>query len=326
MRKIQRILVAVKSPGKQWSPAVAKATQIARATGACIELFHGIDTRIYVEALDTYEGGLAGFEALQANSYEPLLEALAQKVRQHGVTVTTATTVDFPIYEAILRRAETLGADLIVTDGHSGSHIARSLWRFTDWELMRMSPVPLLVVKQPRLYHRPRVLAAVDPNHAYAKPAQLDTEILNLSRELSDALSGRTHVLHAFQPAAAVNLPSTGAAAGTAIETDLIARQAAAASLDTLLKGSSVAAENRHLVCGHPADVLARGASALEADILVLGCISRSGIRRLLIGNTAEQLIYRVQCDLLLVKPAGFANDIERERRGPRLMVTPVCN
>jgi len=86
MRKIQRILVAVKSPGKQWSPAVAKATQIARATGACLELFHGIDTRIYVEALDTYEGGLAGFEALQAKSYEPLLEALAQKVRRHGVT------------------------------------------------------------------------------------------------------------------------------------------------------------------------------------------------------------------------------------------------
>ena len=39
MRKIQQILVAVKSPGTQWQPAVAKATQIARATGARLELF-----------------------------------------------------------------------------------------------------------------------------------------------------------------------------------------------------------------------------------------------------------------------------------------------
>ena len=38
MRKIQRILVAVKSPGEQWSPAAAKAAQIARATGARLEL------------------------------------------------------------------------------------------------------------------------------------------------------------------------------------------------------------------------------------------------------------------------------------------------
>jgi hypothetical protein len=64
MRKIQRILVAVKSPGERWSAAVAKATQIARATGTRLELFHGIDTRLYVEALDTYEGGLSGFESL----------------------------------------------------------------------------------------------------------------------------------------------------------------------------------------------------------------------------------------------------------------------
>jgi universal stress protein E len=191
---------------------------------------------------------------------------------------------------------------------------------------MRLSPVPLLIVKQPRLYHRPQVLAALDPNHAYAKPAQLDTDILNLSTELGGALHGQVHAIHAFAPAASSNHPSTGATAGAAIQTDLVARQTAAASLDTLLKGSSVAVDNRHLVCGHPADVLARGASALEADILVLGCICRSGVRRLMIGNTAEHLIYRVPCDLLLVKPAGFANDIEHERRGPRLMVTPVCN
>ena len=189
-----------------------------------------------------------------------------------------------------------------------------------------MSPVPLLVVKQPKLYHRPRVLAAVDPNHAYAKPAQLDADILELSTELGAALHGQVHAVHAFVPTVSSNHPSMGATAGAAIQTDLMAQHAAAASLEALLAGSGLAAENRHLVGGHPTDALARGASELAADILVLGCISRSGVRRLLIGNTAEQLIYRLPCDLLLVKPAGFATHIERERRGPRLMVTPVCN
>jgi nucleotide-binding universal stress UspA family protein len=80
MRKIQRILVAVESPGTQWSPAVAKATQIARVTGARLELFHGIDTRLYVEALDTYEGGLAGFTRNRHNSTRKFSTSAASSV------------------------------------------------------------------------------------------------------------------------------------------------------------------------------------------------------------------------------------------------------
>ena len=273
MRNIQRILVAVKSPGTQWSPAVAKATQIARATGAHIELFHGIDTRVYVDALDTYENGIAGFEALQSAPYTRLLEQLAEKVRRHGVNVTFVTDVDFPPYESILRRAERTQANLIVTDCHAGSHIAPSLWRFTGWELMRLSRVPVLVAKQPRLYHRPNILAAVDPNHAFAKPAQLDGEILDLGAAFSSALRSKMHAIHAFLPVAAGPHESTGATAGAAIQTDPIARSAAESLLDSLLEGSGIPVENRHAFSGHAADAIALGVAQIPADILVLGCI-----------------------------------------------------
>ncbi len=50
--------------------------------------------------------------------------------------------------------------------------------RLTDWELLKHSPVPVLVVKNRRRYERPVLLAAVDPTHANAKPTQLDDEIL----------------------------------------------------------------------------------------------------------------------------------------------------
>ncbi len=324
MQTIRRILVAVKAPGNQWSAAVAKATQIARATGAEIELFHGIDTRVYVDALDTYENGIAGFEALQSEPFARLLGKLAEKVRRHGVSVTAVTEVDHPVYESILRRAERIQADLIVTDCHAGSHLAPSLWQFTDWELMRLSPVPVLVVKQPRLYRRPNILAAVDPNHAYSKPANLDAQLLDLAASIGNALRGSLHAIHAFQAAAAATRVATAAPAGGAVQLEAIARADARTSLDALLDASGIPVANRHLISGHPADAIAAGISQFSADILVLGSISRSGVRRLLIGNTAEQLIYRVPCDLLMVKPAGFSNRVERERRGPRLLVTPA--
>ena len=49
MRTPRRILVAVKDPSVKVLPAVDKAAQLARAFGAQIELFHGIDTPVFVD-------------------------------------------------------------------------------------------------------------------------------------------------------------------------------------------------------------------------------------------------------------------------------------
>lgn len=64
---IKRILVAVKEVDGNWSPAVAKATQIARATGAQIELFHCVDAALTVEELATYKNGIDEFEVASAD-------------------------------------------------------------------------------------------------------------------------------------------------------------------------------------------------------------------------------------------------------------------
>jgi hypothetical protein len=181
--------------------------------------------RIYASGIG--ESAYSCGQRVGARFCSPWLEQLAERVRRHGVNVTCVADVDYPVYEAILRRAEQSQADLIVTDCHAGSHIAPSLWRFTDWELMRLSPVPVLIVKQSRLYRRPNVLAAVDPSHAFSKPTQLDREILDLSAAFSVALRGGMHAIHAFLPSVAAMDASTGATAGAAMQTDLIASASA---------------------------------------------------------------------------------------------------
>jgi nucleotide-binding universal stress UspA family protein len=47
MRRIRRILVAVKNPAAKALPAVATAAQLARAFGAELVLFHAISTSLY---------------------------------------------------------------------------------------------------------------------------------------------------------------------------------------------------------------------------------------------------------------------------------------
>jgi len=45
----------------------------------------------------------------------------------------------------------------------------------------------------------------------------------------------------------------------------------------------------------------------LRADFLVMGAVSRSAVERLFIGSTAESVLERLGCDVLIVKPEGFA-------------------
>jgi nucleotide-binding universal stress UspA family protein len=134
MLPIRRILVAVKDPRARSLRAVNKAVQIARALNARLELFHGIDTPVYVDPTGGDGMGRLQSEG-QAHSLEQL-ERIATRQRHHGIKVTAAVEWDYPIYEAIIRRANRIGADLIVAERNGGRHLAPSLLHITDWELL----------------------------------------------------------------------------------------------------------------------------------------------------------------------------------------------
>jgi nucleotide-binding universal stress UspA family protein len=52
-----------------------------------------------------------------------------------------------------------------------------------------------------------------------------------------------------------------------------------------------------------------------KAGIVVMGAVSRSGLRRIFIGNTAETVLDRLSCDLLVVKPPGFVTQVPKRVR-----------
>ena len=172
-------------------------------------------------------------------------------------TSTWRPTGTFPPYEAIIRKAQRISADLLVVENHHGTgrHPARWLLAYTDWELLRLCPIPVLLVKNRQLYHRPRVLAAIDPSHAYAKPSNLDRQILRAGAQLVHALHGELHALHAFIPGVPVvpampDGPMLDVAAGR----DELEREARR-KLERAVDGFDVKRSHCHLVQGRPNEV-----------------------------------------------------------------------
>lgn len=317
MRPIRCILVAIKDPGLRSLPAVIKAAQIARACGARVELFHAMRASVYADTPAAYEEALTDLHATHRQEFAQRLGRIAARLALHDIKASVAVELDYPVYDAIVRRARLIGADLIVAERHRGSRAA-GLLRLTDWELLRQSPVPVLLVRRARPYHRPNILAAVDPAHAHSKPAQLDTEILSAGQLLSESLRGRLHAVHAH-PRMTVNSAAHPVAATVTTNLDRIASSFARARFRELLNGTTVPTTRRYFLGGSPTAAISAIAQKTRADIVVLGALSRSGLKRLFIGNTAEELFDKLTCDLLIVKPASFRCDVPRDCSGPRL-------
>ncbi|MBV8147234.1 MAG: universal stress protein [Gammaproteobacteria bacterium] len=302
LQPVRRILAAVKDPAAPLLPAVTKATQLAQAFGAELEIFHAIDAAVYVDMLGTGVCRLKQLEAEERSDYLQRLERIAARARLHAPCVTVAAEWDFPAYEAIVRRALETRADLLVAECHPGRHRAQSLMRLADWELLRLCPIPVLLVKRVRPYHRPTIVAAVDPGQAAGKPAVLDEQILRLAAQFSNALQGGLHVAHAYD--------ARGSAEPNAASAQL--------GLESLVARAEVLPSGCHLLGGAVHEELDQLACRLPADILVAGSVSRSGLQKAMIGNTAEWLLRHLACDLLILKPPQFANRVPLGRAGVR--------
>lgn len=319
MRTIRRILVALKDPGAGKSPALAKAVQLAKACGAELELFHAISSPLYV---DPYVDAGAGpqLEREIREKAVAQLDAQAAALRRLKIKVTTAAVWDYPVYEGIVRRATQRKADLIIAERHGGRHFAPRLLHLTDWELLRLSPIPVLLVKTKEPYTRPVVLAAIDPGHMFSKPLQLDREILRAATTLTRILKGKLHAVHAYMAPPVLPPPYGTVKADTVGKLEARAAAAAQRRIDRALRLTRIPKSHRHLVHRHPTDAIADTARELQSAIVVLGAVSRSGLTRLVIGNTAEGLLDYLDCDILVVKPAHFPSRVSRRSRGIRFV------
>ena len=319
MHSVRRILVAVKDPRSKLLPAVMKAAQLARAWGAELELFHGITTTVYTDIGRVQNGNLMAIEREMRAQHRQPLERIATRLRKHAIKVTISAECDFPVYEAIVRRARLIKADLIVAECHAGRRGAPWLLQLTDWELLQKSPLPVLLVKSSRPYRRPVVLAAIDATHAFSKPTRLDEEILRNGAALERALRGTLHAVHAY-----LSLPLylkgdlTNVGAVTEIEEAAAAR--ATKLFERAVKTAHLPRARRHLIEQSALQAIPAVARRIGSAIVVMGAISRSGLKRAFIGNTAERVLNDLTCDVLVVKPRGFKSPVPRASRGARLI------
>ncbi|HEV7137736.1 MAG TPA: universal stress protein [Steroidobacteraceae bacterium] len=293
-----------------------KVAQIATALDVRLELFHCVfDADVAHPGQFTTAGGRDEIQRL-VSAAEQGLERIAERLRSRGLSVKTGIRWDSPVHESIVRQILRHGPSLLIARASRLGEVGHLLPSHTDWKLIETCPCPLLLLKSPRPYSQPLVIAAVDPGHAHDKPAELDEQILESARLLSDALSGRLQVFHARIPwDEAIHLDPELYDLPEYRDEEIHGAYLAQVETRVLqLAGKhNIAREQVTIQDGHAAQSLPLYANQPQAQIVVTGAVSRSRMRRTLMGDTAERALGALHCDALIIKPPGFRTPVPRQ-------------
>lgn len=297
---IKSILVAIDfSTGSR--AALDQAVRIASQHDAKLHVLHVIDH----EALATLaERRREPFESAAQNATEGGRKALDSWLAQsrlpegHEVSIVTGA----PLHE-ILENVKSLKADLLVA-GIAGSGENAAGAGSVSGKLARKSSVDVLLVRADQSQPFQKIVACVDfSEHSH--------RVVALAREIAVQDSASVDFLHVWKdPGSMLSVIGPFGESGLSMANVSVPPHeelvnAIQTQLHDFVKDASQGI-NAHEVL-HEDRNLGRGiadhAQQTAADLIILGALGRTNLRYLLLGSTAERVLTRLPCSVLVVKP-----------------------
>jgi universal stress protein E len=284
-------MVVIADPFAEDQPALTKAVALSLRSGARLVLFNSFMLPQPVN--DVPMGSRSQIMASALRQRRERMEALLDATPARDAKCIA--TWDYPAHEAIVRQVLKTRPDVLITSSHRRGRLARWLLANTDWELIRQCPCPVWFVRSPEMAPEPNILVAVDPFHAHDKPAVLDERLVHAATVVAQQFGGHVSLAHAC------HIPDSSRSVRSLLVTR--AKQA----VQDLAARHGVNAEYCEVKAGIPEEIIPAIERRDGVDLLVMGAVSRSIDTHPVIGNTAERVIDRVACDLLVLKPASFS-------------------
>ena len=179
---------------------------------------------------------------------------------------------------------------------------------FTTLKLIRKCPCPVWVISPSFANGDIRIMAAVDPDPFDADRDGLNTQILDIASSLAGRKGTELHIVNAWRAPAEGVLRSHGGLSAENLSRYVynVFNVRASSVKEIIQKSSATTLRHRmHLLKGTASRVIPIAVRRERIDVLVIGMFSRRGLGGWLIGNTAEKILNRVKCSVLMVKPNG---------------------
>ena len=295
MDSIRNILVAVNEDADAVY-TLEKAQQLAAASGARLHVVRVIYEGIADLSAVAVEGS-RDLKSFMLEAAECQLEEMVESARRKHPGLETVTLWNQRAWEGILHAAERVEADLIVKGAALHPGFGTALRTPDDWNLLRQSKWPVMLVKADAWVVSPVVLCALDVfDDAHEA---LNQALLVQARQLADLVQGELDIVVAY-PLFEPWVGELGALKSydelrRSVETEIRDRVQALSARASVSYRRLVADE------GHAVQVIGRLVSDDGAQLVVIGTHARAGIQGILLGNTSERVLHAISADVLTV-------------------------
>ncbi|QTH11766.1 universal stress protein [Pseudomonas corrugata] len=305
MLSLKRILLIAPSEMIR-TPAFDRGQALASATGALLHIV-AFD---YVTPLAL--AGLLDHEAM-AQAREGYLQIhrhwLEQQVRfqrRAGLEISYEVVWAKPCPAHVLAYVNDFNADLVVKDVQHVSALDRTFHQPLDWLLLRDCPACLHLVTDARHPKPLKVLAAVDLSHLEELTYGLNERVLELASTLAQACDAQLHLLNVSNWSVMGDPPMSVPTLSLESNLSDAVNDAQAEAFDALAERYGIEQARQHVLTGIPHKVISLFARHNGFDVVVLGTAYCDRLDRM-IGNTAESVLNRTSCSLMMVKPLALA-------------------
>ena len=287
------------------SPAFERAAALAGAMDASLSIvaFAYFETMETFNLLDTQ--GREAVRESRLKLFHNWLDIETAQLRQQGLETSFEIICAPRSAIEICRYISVSNVDFVLKDLYAESAARPLSLSELDWQLLRGSPAPVLLVTDARHPHPRKILAAVDILHEDPHVQQLNDSIIETAGRLARACHACLHLLSVYdrsvQPLADVD--EQHAATTPSYEEE-------EALFNALADKYAIDEEHRHFIAGAAANVINAYVARCNYDILVMGTANHRPLDMLL-GRTADIVLDHPPCNVLVLKPfaVGRPND-----------------
>jgi nucleotide-binding universal stress UspA family protein len=246
---------------------------------------------------------------------------LQRLAKTYGLKGTCRAEIGSAPFDVICWVARQIQADMIVTPTHGNTGFKRVFLGSTAERLVQHSPCPVLVARQTgkRRSSIDRILVPVDFSRCSLAG-------LNYAIEIAHLVAAKILVFHAIDMSIACTADGFAMYDLGALEKQ--AREAAEAEMAKFVREANfgdVKFETA-IEVGLPIQHICDRGAKEKIDLIITSTHGRTGLKHILIGSTAENVVRRAGCPVLVVPshPEVRARSSTRSARGIQQAAPPI--
>lgn len=308
MKLFKNILVATDTRLEK-HPIVNEAAVLARRSGGSLMLVDVVPAFSWAVriALPNHEQ----VRDLMVREKREQLEMLAEPIRKDGIHVETQVLIGRTSVE-IIRQVLRGNHDLVLRVAKGKDSQRKGFFGTTGTHLLRDCPCPVWLVAQAESHLYKHVMACVDTLSDEPVDDELNDKVYESALLVSQYHKSKLSVVQAWT-AFGEEFLMTRTRQDSFLRFLNDVQERFTKLFDTFLQkhGTNVRTKNVHMLKGNANHVLPAFVDEQRVDLVVMGTVARRGAAGWVMGNSAEQILDRVECSVLALKPDGFECPIQ---------------